>query len=67
MKLILEEQYPISKNEEIKIELINNGGAEIDKVKGILKWVIDLKPSENISKQFVYSVRYPADKVIPGL
>jgi len=67
MKLILEEHYPISKNEEIKVELINTGGAEVDKVKGILKWVVDLKPSEDISKQFVYSVRYPADKVIPGL
>lgn len=67
VKLILEELYPISKNEEIKVELINTAGAEVDKVKGILKWVIDLKPSEDISKQFIYSVRYPADKVIPGL
>lgn len=67
VKLILEEPYPISKNEEIRVELINSAGAEVDKVKGILKWVIDLKTSEDISKQFVYSVRYPADKVIPGL
>lgn len=67
IKLILEEQFPVSKNEDIKVELINNGGAQVDKVKGILKWVIDLNPSEDISKQFIYSVRYPADKVIQGL
>ena len=67
VKLILEEQFPISKNEEIKVELINEGGAEVNKTKGILKWVLDLKTSEDISKQFVYSVRYPANKIIPGL
>lgn len=67
VKLIVEEQYPISQNEDITVNLIKDGGAEINKAKGILKWTLNLNPSQDVSKQFVFSVRYPADKIIPGL
>jgi uncharacterized protein (TIGR02231 family) len=65
--LILEDQIPISKNEDIEVTLQERDGAEYTKSNGFLKWKIELNPDQTVKKKLVYSVRYPKDKPINGL
>ncbi|HET53948.1 MAG TPA: mucoidy inhibitor MuiA family protein [Ignavibacteria bacterium] len=64
IKLTLEDQFPISKNEDIKVKLIETADAKINKTDGILTWNLKLNPAESISKKFTYSVRHPGDKPV---
>lgn len=64
IKLTLEDQFPISQNEDIEIELIDTGDASVNKKDGILTWKVELNPGETVTKKFTYSVRYPEDRPI---
>lgn len=66
IKLVMEDQIPISQNEDIEVELKDKSGAELDKNTGIVKWKMEISPAEIVKKKFVYSVRYPKDKIING-
>lgn len=61
------DQIPISKNKEIEVQLIDNGGAEYMEDYGKLLWKLDLKSGQTQNIRFVYSVKYPKDKKIRGL
>ena len=67
IELTLEEQIPISKNEDIEVKLIESIGAKVNNKLGLVTWVIKLNPNQNTTKKFVYSVRYPSSKRIPNL
>lgn len=64
INLTLEDQIPISKNEDIEVELIEKDDASVNKNSGILSWTVNLNPGESISKKFTYSVRHPEEKPI---
>ncbi len=53
------DQVPISKLEEIKIEVIEISGAKYNKETGELKWQLKLKPGEKKSFILKYAVKYP--------
>ncbi len=55
----VDDQYPIATNEDIKVELTDNGGAEVNKENGSLKWKVVLKPGEKKELKFTYKVKYP--------
>jgi len=57
----LEDQYPLSRSGEIKVELEEAGKADVNETEGKLTWNLDLKPGEVEELKFVYSVRYPKD------
>ena len=67
VKLLMEDQLPIPQNEDIEVKLIDVSGGIYSKDDGKVKWNIDLDASKSITKKFVYSVRYPKDKIIPNL
>ncbi len=67
IKLVVEDQIPVSSNNQIKVELIEKGGAEYDEEKGSLKWEFDLEPSKRKEFRFQYSVKYPKEKTISNL
>lgn len=67
VKIIVEDQIPISKNENIVVKLIESQGAVYDAESGKLKWVVDVDGAKSVSKKLVYSVKYPGDKQIQGL
>lgn len=67
INLIVEEQFPISQQEDIKVNLKETNGALIDNEIGSLKWNVTINSNESISKRFSFSVRYPKDKKIQGL
>jgi len=67
VKIIVEDQIPISKNEDIEVKLVDSSGAVYDRQSGKLKWAVEIEAGKSISKKMVYSVKYPGDKQIQGL
>ena len=66
-KLLLKDQYPLSPDKEIEIELLQSDGAKVNAETGILTWDLDLKPNETKKIRISYRVKYPKDKVIDNL
>ena len=66
-QLLLKDQYPLSSDKEIEIELLQNDGAKVNTETGILTWDLDLKPNETKKIRISYHVKYPKDKVIDNL
>ncbi len=62
IRLLLKDQYPISSNKDIEEELLDGGGASVNKETGILTWKLELGPGESHKFRISYSVRYPKEK-----
>jgi TonB-dependent SusC/RagA subfamily outer membrane receptor len=62
VNLLLKDQFPLSTNKEIEVELTDSGNAEINNETGVLNWKITLAPGESKKVRFTYSVKYPKDK-----
>lgn len=60
----LKDQYPISSTKDIEVELLEDGGAAIDKDSGILTWKLQIAPGESKKLRFAYSVKYAKDRQI---
>lgn len=67
IQIIIEDQIPISTQEEIEIELLESSNANYDKTKGKLQWKLTLQPNEEKKLQFKFSVKYPKDKLVSNL
>lgn len=67
VKISVEDQIPLSKNEDIEVKLIDSSGAIYNAETGLLRWNVELKPGGLITKRLMYSVTYPKDKEIPNL
>ena len=65
--MLLKDQYPLSSDKEIEIELVEKDGAKVNLETGILTWDINLKPNETKKIRLSYVVKYPKDKVIGNL
>ena len=59
LKLVVEDQYPLSTNDEIEVKLEAHKGAKVDEASGKLTWELELKPGEEKELEFRYSVKYP--------
>ncbi len=64
VEITIEDQYPVSKMDEIKVDLIEDSDAENDKSSGKLTWDLKLTPKEKKSIALKYSVRYPSARKI---
>lgn len=59
----IKDQIPVSKDETIKTELIENEqNAKYEESTGFLDWNIKLKPGERRVLSFTYSIKYDKDK-----
>ncbi|MEY8761346.1 DUF4139 domain-containing protein [Chryseobacterium tongliaoense] len=63
----IKDQFPLSKDEAVKIELLQSDRAEVDKEKGFLLWNVKISPSETKKFRVSYKVRYPKDYSISNL
>ncbi len=57
-RLILHDQIPVSTEKEIVIDY-TAAGAEINEDTGELTWTINLAPSEEVSREMRFEVKYP--------
>lgn len=64
IEMLLKDQYPISTDKSIEIELTQSDGAIINKELGILAWNLNLKPGEVKTVRFTFTVKSPKDKVV---
>ncbi|MGH2666235.1 DUF4139 domain-containing protein [Flavobacterium sp.] len=67
VQMLLKDQYPISTDKEIEVELKDKSGAKVNTETGILTWELDLKPNETRKIRISYVVKYPKDKIIGNL
>lgn len=58
----VKDQYPISNDEDIEIELLQSQGATVDRNTGIITWKATLQPGEEKKFDFTYRVKYPVGK-----
>lgn len=65
--LLLKDQYPLSTDKEIEIELLENTNAKENKETGILAWDLKLNPNETKKIRISYKVKYPKDRTIDNL
>ncbi len=59
IKIIIEDQFPLSYRKSVEVMLINALNAKIDDKTGKLVWELELNPNEKKVLNFVYSVKYP--------
>ncbi|MFT6245595.1 MAG: hypothetical protein ACJA0U_001460 [Salibacteraceae bacterium] len=64
INLTLEDQIPVTKNEEIMILLVDDGGATFNKATGKITWVLTVKPGADQTVQFSYSIEHDKDKPV---
>jgi TonB-dependent SusC/RagA subfamily outer membrane receptor len=64
IRMLLKDQYPLSTNKDIEVELIESAGAMNNAELGILSWKLELAPGETKKLRFAYSVKYPKDKLL---
>ncbi len=65
--LLLKDQYPLSSDKDIEIELLQSDNAKVNTETGILTWFLKLAPNEAKKIRISYSVKYPKDKIISNL
>lgn len=64
VSICIEDQYPISKLDDIKVEVLEQSGAKADTDSGKLMWKLPLAPKEKKMLQLRYSVKYPQGKKV---
>ena len=60
--LILEDQFPISNNQDIKVDLLEFGKADVNEYTGMLTWRYKLRAGGSQKVEFGYSVKYDKNK-----
>lgn len=64
VELLLKDQYPLSTNKEIEVELLQSDSAKVNTETGILTWQLQLKPNETKKIRISYRVKYPKDQIL---
>lgn len=64
VRMMLKDQYPLSTNKEIEVELVDDGGSVVASETGVLTWKLQLAPGEVKKVPFSYTVKYPKDKML---
>ena len=67
IKIVVEDQVPVSSNSQIEVTVSDVGGARYNKTTGKLSWEFNLQPAETKKVQFKYEVKYPKDKQLSGM
>ncbi|MFL5747603.1 MAG: DUF4139 domain-containing protein, partial [Niastella sp.] len=64
VQMELRDQYPLSTNKDIEVELLQADGAAVNGETGILTWKPQLAPGEIKKYRVSYSVKFPKDRTI---
>jgi Domain of unknown function (DUF4139)/N-terminal domain of unknown function (DUF4140)/TonB-dependent Receptor Plug Domain len=64
VRMLLKDQFPLSTNNDIEVELLESSQAMVNAELGILSWKLELTPGESKKIRFAYSVKYPKDKML---
>ncbi|MBF7093371.1 DUF4139 domain-containing protein [Flavobacterium sp. ALJ2] len=64
IELLLKDQYPLSTNKEIEVELLQSDSAKVNSETGILTWQLQMKPNEIKKFRISYKVKHPKDQIL---
>lgn len=64
IRLIMQDQLPISRNSEIEVEVLDISKGITDPITGITEWNMRMKPSESQTVNLVYTVKYDKTKTV---
>lgn len=64
VNIILKDQYPISTNKDIEVELLESSAAANNTETSVLTWQTELAPGESKKFRISYSAKYPKGKVL---
>ena len=56
------DQAPISRNTSIEVDMEELSGGQYDKQTGIVRWPLQLQPSEQRELTLQYKVKYPKNR-----
>jgi uncharacterized protein (TIGR02231 family) len=59
IKIVIEDQFPVSTTEDITVELNQSKGADVIESQGKLSWEWQLKAGKRKAASFEYEVKYP--------
>ncbi len=59
VRIVIQDQIPVSHSSEIVVTAEELSGAKLDAKNGHLEWVLDIPPGSSKSVRFSYSVKYP--------
>jgi uncharacterized protein (TIGR02231 family) len=60
----IKDQYPISQNKEIEVELLESKEATVNTETGEVNWNLKLAADEVKKIRISYSIKYPKDKIV---
>lgn len=64
IEMMIEDQFPITTNKEIEIEMLESSGGVVEEGTGKVSWNIKLKPGETKKLVIKYSVKFPKEQNI---
>jgi len=64
IKLVVQDQIPITQNADIEIETLGLGKGKLNKRTGLIEWEFNLKPKASKDLQFSYKVKHDKDKMV---
>jgi len=67
VRILIEDQIPVSQNDQIEVIIDDTGGARFNDITGMLTWEITLQPNEAKKFSFKFDVKYPKGQSIAGL
>ena len=67
VKLLVEDQLPVTQNAQIEVIPVDMGGAKFDAITGKLSWNLTLQSNETKKLVYKYDVKYPKDRQVSGL
>lgn len=67
INLVIKEQYPVSGDKDIEVEINEVSGGEINSEKGEITWSLNIAPAQQVKKTLGFTVKFPKDKPVSGL
>ena len=57
--LVLRDQVPVSMDDQIKVQVLERSGGELDEPEGIVSWPMDLQPGASNAVKLSFEIRHP--------
>lgn len=64
VELLIEDQVPLSRNDEIEVEIEKIDKGKLNKITGIISWDSKVKPNGSNRYEIIYTVKYEKNKNI---
>jgi len=62
--ILVKDQYPISQDKDVVVELLESSAASINETTGVFNWQLKMAPGEIKKLKISYSVKYPKDRTL---